>query len=88
MLLLKQLVCQSNFQILRAVLKTMNEISLAIMDKLVSSDKKVLFVMEDVHWIDPETLTLLKHFIKTVNRNSFLRQNMCIIITVRSGKKG
>ncbi len=68
--------------------KTMNEISLAIMDKLVSSDKKVLFVMEDVHWIDPETLTLLKHFIKTVNRNSFLRQNMCIIITVRSGKKG
>ena len=37
--------------------------------------------MEDVHWIDPETLTLLRHFIKTVNRNTYLRKNLCIIIT-------
>ena len=44
--------------------------------------------MEDVHWIDPETLTLLKHFIKTVNRNPFLRKNLCIIITVRAEIKG
>ena len=43
--------------------------------------------MEDVHWIDPETLTLLKHFIQTVNRDPFLRQNLCIIITVRSEMK-
>ena len=67
--------------------KTMNEISLEIMDKLTSSNKKVLFIMEDIHWIDPETLTLLKHFIKTVNRNTFLRQNLCIVITVRSDIK-
>ena len=44
--------------------------------------------MEDIHWIDPETLTLLKHFIKTVNRNTYLRKNLCIIITVRSNIKG
>ena len=67
--------------------KTMNEISLEIMDKLTSTNKKVLFVMEDIHWIDPETLTLLKHFIKTVNRNIFLRKNLCIIITVRADIK-
>ena len=44
--------------------------------------------MEDIHWIDPETLTLLKHFIKTVNRNTFLRKNLCILISVRSEIKG
>ena len=68
--------------------KTMNEISLEIVDKLTNIDKKVLFVMEDVHWIDPETLTLLKHFIQTVNRDPFLRKNLCIIITVRAEMKG
>ena len=47
--------------------KTMNEISLEIMDKLTSSNKKVLFIMEDIHWIDPETLTLLKHFNLPIN---------------------
>jgi len=67
--------------------QTMNEISLEIVDKLTDIGKKVLFVMEDVHWIDPETLTLLKHFIQTVNRDPFLRQNLCIIITVRSEMK-
>ena len=67
--------------------KTMNEISLEIMDKLTSTNKKVLFIMEDIHWVDPETLTLLKHFIRTVNRNIFLRQNLCIVITVRSDVK-
>ena len=64
--------------------QTMNEISLEIVDKLTDIGKKVLFVMEDVHWIDPETLTLLKHFIQTVNRDPFLRKNLCIIITVRA----
>ncbi len=68
--------------------KTMNEISLEIMDKLTIINKKVLFIMEDIHWIDPETLTLLKHFIKTVNRNTFLRKNLCILISVRSEIKG
>ena len=67
--------------------QTMNEISLEIVDKLTDIGKKVLFVMEDVHWIDPETLTLLKHFIQTVNRDPFLRQNLCIIITVRAEMK-
>ena len=68
--------------------KTMNEISLEIIEKLTKINKKILFTMEDIHWIDPETLTLLKHFIKTVNRNSFLRKNLCIIISVRTEIKG
>ena len=68
--------------------KTMNEISLEIIDKLTSINKKALFIMEDVHWIDPETFTLLKHFIRTVNRNLFLRKNLCIIISVRAEIKG
>ena len=68
--------------------KSMNEISLEIIDRLTNINKKALFIMEDVHWIDPETLTLLKHFIRTVNRNFFLRKNLCIIITVRAEIKG
>ena len=68
--------------------KTMNEISLEIIDKLTKINKKTLFVMEDIHWVDPETLTLLRHFIKTVNRDAFLRKNLCIILTVRSELRG
>ena len=68
--------------------KSMNEISLEIIDRLTNINKKALFIMEDIHWVDPETLTLLKHFIRTVNRNFFLRKNLCIIITVRAEIKG
>ena len=39
--------------------------------------------MEDLHWIDPESYSFLRLFIQMVNRNSFLRGNMCIIFTTR-----
>ena len=77
-----------DYGVLSSAEKNMNEISLEIIDGLTNINKKVLFVMEDVHWIDPETLTLLKHFIKTINRNLFLRKHLCIIITVRAEIKG
>ena len=77
-----------DYSALSSAEKNMNEISLEIMDRLTNINEKVLFVMEDVHWIDPETLTLLIHFIKTVNRDFFLRKHLCIIITVRAEIKG
>ena len=53
-------------------------------EKLELSKNKTVFVMEDLHWIDPESYAFLKHFIKTVNRNDFIRKNMCIILTIRN----
>jgi DNA-directed RNA polymerase subunit L len=63
---------------------TMTEICVEIAEKLESSKNKTVFVMEDLHWIDPESYAFLKHFIKTVNRNDFIRKNMCIILTIRN----
>ncbi len=63
---------------------TMTEICIEIAEKLELSKNKTVFVMEDLHWIDPESYAFLKHFIKTVNRNDFIRKNMCIILTIRN----
>ena len=61
----------------------MTEICLDIINKLEKRKKKSVFIMEDLHWIDPESYSFLKLFIQMVNRNSFLRGNMCIIFTMR-----
>ena len=65
--------------------KSMTEICIDIIDKLESLDKKTVFVMEDLHWIDPESYSFLKHFIDIINNNKFLRGNLCIILTLRDG---
>ena len=49
--------------------KSMTEICIEILDKLEASQNKTVFVMEDLHWIDPESYAFLKHFMKTVNRS-------------------
>ena len=61
----------------------MTEICLDIINKLEKRKKKSVFIMEDLHWIDPESYSFLRLFIQMVNRNSFLRGNMCIIFTTR-----
>lgn len=66
----------------------MTEICLEIIGKLEKRKKKVLFVMEDLHWIDPESYAFFKIFIQTVNRNKFARGNMCIILTIREDEYG
>ena len=65
--------------------KPMTEICIDIIDKLESLEKKTVFVMEDLHWIDPESYSFLKHFIDIINNNKFLRGNLCIILTLRDG---
>lgn len=65
--------------------KPMTEICIDIIDKLEALDKKTVFVMEDLHWIDPESYVFLKHFIDIINNNKFLRRNLCIILTFRDG---
>ena len=63
----------------------MTEICIDIIDKLEALDKKTVFVMEDLHWIDPESYAFLKHFIDIINNNKFLRGNLCVILTFREG---
>lgn len=61
----------------------MSEICIEIIDELEKRNKKTVFVMEDLHWIDPETYSFLKLFIQMINRNAFLRGNMCIVLSIR-----
>lgn len=63
----------------------MTETCIDIIDKLESLDKKIVFVMEDLHWIDPESYSFLLHFIKIANNNKFLRGNLFIVLTLREG---
>ena len=73
----------SDFQ--REDQKSMTEICIDIIDKLESLEKKSVFVMEDLHWIDPESYSFLKLFIDIINNNKYLRTNFCIILTLRDG---
>ena len=61
----------------------MTEICVDIIENLERRKKKTVFVMEDMHWIDPESYSFLKLFIQMINRNKFLRGNMCIIFSMR-----
>ena len=54
--------------------KSMTETCIEIIDKLEDVDKKMVFVLEDLHWIDPETYSFLKHFIEIINNNEFLEK--------------
>ena len=65
--------------------KSMTETCIEIIDKLEDVDKKMVFVLEDLHWIDPETYSFLKHFIEIINNNEFLRKSICIVLTLRNG---
>tara|TARA_B110000977_G_scaffold184578_1_gene248494 strand:- start:1679 stop:6565 length:4887 start_codon:yes stop_codon:yes gene_type:complete len=63
---------------------TINNICLEITERLDKLDGNIVFVMEDLHWIDSETLSFLKHFIKTVNRYENLRKKISIVLTIRN----
>ena len=65
----------------------MTEVCIEIIDELEKRNKKTIFVMEDLHWIDPESYSFLKLFVQMINRNAFLRGNMCIILSVRNDSK-
>ena len=62
----------------------MTETCVEIIEKL-KTRKDFVFVLEDLHFIDPETYSFLKHFIKIANNNKFIRESICIILTLRSG---
>jgi hypothetical protein len=65
----------------------MTEVCIEIIDELEKRNKKTIFVMEDLHWIDPESYSFLKLFVQMINRNKFLRGNMCIILSIRNDSK-
>ena len=48
--------------------KSMTETCIEIINKLEGKNKLV-FVLEDLHFIDLETYSFLKHFIKIANNN-------------------
>ena len=64
--------------------RSMTEICIEIAEKLELSSNKTVFVLEDIHWIDPESYIFLKHFIKTINRNEFIKGNLCVVLTIRN----
>lgn len=61
----------------------MTETCLEIIETLEKKGKKSIFIMEDLHWIDPESYELLKLFIQVINRNRFARANVTIVLTIR-----
>ena len=63
--------------------KSMIELCVEITERIVNTKKKTIIVIEDLHWIDPESYSFLKLFIKTINRNEFVRKNTCLILTLR-----
>ena len=63
--------------------RSISEMCIEIIDKLESRKNKTIFVMEDLHWIDPESYVFLMKFIEMVKRNKFLRGNTCIILSIR-----
>ena len=66
--------------------KTMTETCIEIIDRLEEKGNKLVFILEDLHFIDPETYSFLKHFIKIINNNPFLRKSICIILSLRNGQ--
>ena len=67
----------------RNIERSISEMCIEIIDKLESRKNKTIFVMEDLHWIDPESYAFLNKFIEMINRNKFLRGNMCIVLSIR-----
>ena len=63
---------------------TIKNICLEITEKLNSLDGKIIITIEDLHWIDSDSLAFLKELIKTINRYDSLRKKTSLILTVRS----
>ena len=66
--------------------KSMTETCIEIIDRLEEEGKKSVFILEDLHFIDPETYSFLKHFIMLINNNKFLRKSICIVLSLRNGE--
>ena len=64
--------------------QSISEMCIEIIDKLENRKNKTVFVMEDLHWVDEESYSFLKKLLKHINRNKFLRGNMCIILSMRN----
>jgi hypothetical protein len=67
----------------RSSTERMTETCIEIIDTLEKKGKDFIFVMEDLHWIDPESYELLKLFIQVINRNKFARSKATILLTIR-----
>lgn len=67
----------------RTQVEKMTETCLEILDLLNKKNKKILFILEDLHWVDSETYELLKLFIKIANRNDTARANLNILLSIR-----
>lgn len=67
----------------RSSTERMTETCIEIIDTLEKKGKDFIFVMEDLHWIDPESYELFKLFIQVINRNKFARSKATILLTIR-----
>ena len=64
----------------------MTETCIEIIEKLEKRGKNLVFVMEDMHWIDSESYALFKLFIQVINRNTFARSKITILLTIREDR--
>jgi len=63
---------------------SINNMCLEIIEKLENLEGNIILIMEDLHFIDSETFSFLKHFLKTINRNQKLRNRFKVILTLRN----
>ena len=64
----------------------MTETCIEIIEKLEKRGKNLVFVMEDMHWIDSESYALFKLFVQVINRNTFARSKVTILLTIREDR--
>jgi len=67
----------------RTSAEKMTETCIQIIDNLEKKGKNLVFVMEDLQWIDSESYELFKLFIKVINRNKFARSKVTILLSIR-----
>jgi hypothetical protein len=66
--------------------RSMMETCIEIVEKIELQQKRTVFVMEGLQWIDPESYAFLRNFIETLSRNEYARKHVCIVLTLRDNQ--
>ena len=66
--------------------RSMMETCIEITEKIELQQKKTVFVLEGLQWIDPESYAFLRNFIETLSRNEYARKHVCIVLSLRNNQ--
>ena len=70
-------------------MRSISEYCNAIAEELEKRNEPAVFILEDIHWIDVESLNFLKRFLKIIAMNKHfpnVASKLKIIFTIRSGQ--